>query len=49
VATRQLVAAGIAGAATGAAATWLLEPGWAAALVSATAVVIGAAHFRRAG
>lgn len=48
-ATRQLVAAGIAGAVTGAAATWLLEPGWPAALVSATAVLILGAHFRRAG
>ena len=47
-ATRQLVAAGLAGAVTGAAATWLLEPGWPAALVSATAVVICAAHLRRA-
>jgi len=48
-ATRQLVAAGIAGAVTGAAATWLLEPGWPAVLVSATAVLILGAHFRRVG
>jgi glycerol-3-phosphate acyltransferase PlsY len=46
-ATRRLVVAGIAGAVTGAAATWLLEPGWPAALVSATVVLICAAHARR--
>ena len=49
VATRQLVAAGIAGAATGAAASWLLEPGWAAALIASAAVLICAAHLRRPG
>ena len=49
LATRQLVAAGIAGAVAGAAAAWLIEPGWAAALITSAAVLIAAAHLRRPG